>query len=121
MVAKTPTTREAIQEGKYEPATVMSAPRPQPVRMTPTAATRALRRPGPVQRTWSSLIPLTAGRPGRGGPALARVEGKRHRGIEQLQLGVHFLKAGAAELASRRQEIHEGTQAETIRPEGSLV
>src|SRR5262252_8991334 len=121
MVARTPTTREAIQEGKYEPATVMSAPRPQPVSRTLTAATLAPRSPGRVQRTWSLLIRLTAGGPGRGRPVLARAEGKRHRGVEQLQLRIDFLKAGAAQLAPRGKEIHESPQAEAIGPQGSLV
>src|SRR5215470_4439271 len=119
MVAKTPTTREAIQEGKYEPATVMSGPGRQPDRTAQPTAAMAPRSPCLFQPTGSLPMPALAVRgPGRGGPALARAEGKRHRGIEQLQLGVHFLKAGAAQLASRCQEIHESAQAETIRPEG---
>jgi len=36
-------------------------------------------------------------------------------------LVVHFLEAGAAQLASCRKEIHEGAQAKAIRPERALV
>src|SRR6266705_379724 len=106
IVPRTPTTRDAIQDGKYEPATVMSGPWRQPERVTGIRMPRAR---APEQSSKAAACPwfscLSAGAAGSRGRHLARAEREGHRGIEDLDLRLHLLEARAAQLSARGEEI----------------
>src|SRR5258705_9114689 len=112
-----PRTREAIQEGKYEPATVMSGPGRQPESSTPAVAVKVPRSPCES----AVLIALSVATARRRGRNLTRAERKGHRGIEELDLRLHLLEVRAAQLSTRAEEIDEGAELQAIGAEDGLV
>src|SRR5258705_2141351 len=99
-----PRTREAIQEGKYEPATVMSGPGRQPESSTPAVAVKVPRSPCES----AVLIALSVATARRRGRDLTPAERQGHRSIEELEHRLHLPVVGAAPLSTRAQEIYQG-------------
>src|SRR5262245_21330486 len=121
-----PSTSASIQDGKYEPATVMSGPGRQPGTAAPAAMVEAARTRQPRERepgesvlTGRTSAIILAARSRLGD--FARAEGEGHGSVEQLDLGLDLLKARPAQLSARREEIDQGPESQTVRAKVRLV